>query len=49
MATRCSIPAGKSMDRGAWQATVHWGRKRVKYNLAAKQTDRHTHTDMYFA
>ena len=25
------------MDRGAWQATIHGGRKRVGQNLATKQ------------
>ena len=28
------------MDRGAWQATVHRGHKRVRHNLMAE----HTHT-----
>ena len=25
------------MDRGAWQATVHRGRKRVRHDLETKQ------------
>ena len=27
---------GNPMDRGAWQATVQWGHKRVGYDLATK-------------
>ena len=37
MATHSSILVGNPMDRGAWQATVHGGHKRVRYNLATKQ------------
>ena len=25
------------MDKGAWWATVHWGYKGVRHNLATKQ------------
>ena len=28
---------GNPMDRGAWQAVVHKGRKRVRHNLATTQ------------
>jgi len=28
---------GNPMDRGAWQATVHGGHKRVRHNSATKQ------------
>ena len=28
---------GNPMDRGAWQAAVHGGRKRVGHNLVTKQ------------
>ena len=28
---------GKPMDRGAWQATVHGGHKRVRHDLKSKQ------------
>ena len=28
---------GNHMDRGAWQATVSWGCKRVRHDLVTKQ------------
>ena len=31
---------GNPMDRGAWQATVSWGRKRVEHDLVTKQQQR---------
>ena len=37
MATHSSILAWRiTMDRGAWQATVHVGLKRVRHDLATK-------------
>ena len=42
MATHSSIPVWEiSMDRGAWWATVHGGRKRVGHDLAIKQQQHH--------
>ena len=31
-----------SMDKGAWWATVPWGRKRVRHDLATKRQQQHT-------
>ena len=28
---------GNHMDRGAWQAAIPWGHKKVRHNLATKQ------------
>ena len=36
---------GNFMDRGAWQATVHGGHKRVRYNLAKTYLMLNTCTD----
>ena len=37
MATQSSIPAWEVPWRGAWQATIHGGLKRVRHKLATKQ------------
>ena len=36
MATTPVFLSGNSMDRGAWQATVHEGHKRVRHDLVTK-------------
>ena len=38
IATHCQYSClGNPMDKGAWWATVHWGYKGVRHNLATKQ------------
>ena len=32
---------GNSMEKGAWQATVHWVAKKVSHNLVTKQQQKH--------